>query len=59
MSDHLRCEAVVKRQPRVVLADNPQGRDFAFPQLCGAPVESDGLCARHLRLRDRFARVYA
>ena len=56
MSDQPGCEAIMKRQPQIVLADNPQGRDFAFPQLCGAPVEADGLCARHLRLR-RFQRV--
>jgi hypothetical protein len=56
------CEAVILRTPQVVVADNIQGRDLTHPQVCGRPVERDGLCSACLRRREsgsssRFARA--
>jgi hypothetical protein len=45
------CQALVKRTPHAVVQTAPLGSDFTHLQLCGRPVERDGLCAVHLRRR--------
>lgn len=45
-----RCDEIVARTPQVILASDDT-LDFTHLQRCGAPVTSNGKCARHQTAR--------